>query len=69
LLLRTYNTLKWFYDEYRHERDRGMNLLMNIIPMMSEQGGFLSAQREEPLAMVANNDGTVKRERKGKKTA
>lgn len=69
LLLRVYNSLKWYFDEVRNQKDRGMQVLMNVLPLLQPQGGELAVARGESLTVAVNNDGTIKRQRKAQKTA
>ena len=62
LLLRTYNALKFHYDVVRKERDKAMQVLMNLIPMFSERGGRLAIGREAELRTIEE---PVKRQRRG----
>ncbi len=66
MLLKIYNTLKWYHDEIKNDRDGGMRLLMNVLPLLHPQGGELVVKREESLQLAVNNDGTLKRTRKNK---
>lgn len=69
LLLRVYNTLKWFYDDVKKERDRGMQLLMNMCPLLSQDGGVITLEPNQMISVVAKNDGTIARQRKPRKQA
>jgi hypothetical protein len=69
LLLRAYNAMKWYYDECRREKDRGMQVLMNIVPLMTENGGFLEVDRpEEKAQRLVVVDESPAKQRRGAKT-
>jgi hypothetical protein len=52
MVLRVYNTLKWHFDECVGEKDRGMQVLMNVAPLLGEHPGKLVLERKADLQLV-----------------
>lgn len=68
VLLRIYNTLKWHYDTQMKEPDRGMQLLMNVVPMLMPEGGELTIDSPSPALQVVG-ESAHSRKRKATKRA